>query len=288
MKTKYKDTIFIILFILLLGAYLYYLFCKPVEGFFAKTDACQIANENRIFMENQEKDVTQNLTNLENKFTSIAPIRAEIQSNLTKFACLQFNTSNPTCTTLTNAFNLVDTQLNTQLANKKLNEDTIAEANTKIPQLTASINDLNSRITKLNEALTTVISCDPRKSNYAGATQCATIDATVKEWNAKIATDTSSRSFLQTQLNTATANVTTTNPIIATLTSQKQSFQTQLGTNQCTTIKNTFICNELNNNLQLIDQSIQDARKEQEQYTTFFNSKRTPIDDIKALIQNSC
>lgn len=53
MKRTLHDTLFLLVFLILLGFFLYYIYYKPVEGFFAKEDACVVARADKTTIDNE-------------------------------------------------------------------------------------------------------------------------------------------------------------------------------------------------------------------------------------------
>lgn len=53
MKRNLLETILRTVFLLLVGAFLYYLFYKPVEGFFVKEDACSVARADKTTIDTE-------------------------------------------------------------------------------------------------------------------------------------------------------------------------------------------------------------------------------------------
>ncbi len=288
MKRNHKDTLLILLFLIVLSAFLYTLFYKPVEGFFAKKDACDVAVKNREFIQNQVNSVSGSLDKLQTKFDSIANIRAEIQGYLTKYDCLQFNTSDPVCTDLITQYNTTNTKLTNALADKKLYEEKQAEANTKIKALTDSIKASNDALAKIQEVLDKkIIVCTDK--DYADSTNtCFNIKGAKDQYNTNINKDTESRTSFQTQLTTSTQNLASLAKTIPEFDAQKKSLQTQLDKKECTRIKNTFACNEFRNQIKLLEKIIDNSKTAQKAYTDFFKAKSTPLDDIKKLVADNC
>lgn len=53
MKKTLQNTLFILSFLILLGFFLYYIYYKPIEGFFAKEDACVVARADKTYIDNE-------------------------------------------------------------------------------------------------------------------------------------------------------------------------------------------------------------------------------------------
>lgn len=279
MKRNLLQSILTTVFLLLLGAFLYYLFYKPVEGFFEKTDACDMAKKNQVFIQNQVNDVSANLVNLQTKLNKVGDIRSELQGLLTKYGCLQFNTSNAICINLSSRFTTTDTQLTNALIEKKTQEDKILEANTKIPQLTANITANTGKLTQLTTD--PILNCDPKKGTvYLTTDQCKLIVELLRKTQADINTDTTSKTYFTTQLTNSTSNLAKMNSVITDLDTSKKSVQSDLDKNNCTTIKSTFTCSELNGQLKLLEKTIDNAKKDQSYFQSYFTEKSAPLNAI--------
>lgn len=287
MKRNHKDTLLIVLFLIVLSAFLYTLFYKPVEGFFAKKDACDIAVKNREFIQNQVTSVSGSLDKLQTKFDTVANIRAEIQGYLTKYDCLQFNTSDPVCSDLITKYNTVTTSLTTALADKKLYEEKEGEANTEITKATNGIKINTEKLPPLLDLEQNVLKCKEKDYTDPNNT-CSKIKDAKKQFNDFIKLDTEKKAKFQKQLETSKQNLASFAKSIPDLDAQKKSLQTQLDQKQCTRIKNTFACNEFRNQLKLLEKIVDNAKTAQKAYTDFFKSKSSPLDDIKKLVTDNC
>jgi hypothetical protein len=287
MKRNHKDTLLILLFLIVLSAFLYYLFYKPVEGFFAKKDACDVAVKNREFIQNQVNTVSGSLDKLQKKFDSVGNIRAEIQGYLTKYDCLQFNSSDPVCNDLVNQFNSISAKLTNALADKKLYEEKEVEANTEITKATNGIKINTEKLPPLIDLELNVLKC--KEKDYADSNNtCSKIKDAKKQFNDFIKLDTEKKDKFQKQLDASKQNIALLSKSIPEFDAQKKSLQSQLDQKQCTKIKSTFACNEFRNQLKFLEKIVDNAKTAQKTYSDFFKAKSAPLDDIKKLVADNC
>jgi hypothetical protein len=286
MKMKKEEILLSFLFLFLLGYLLYLVFYKPVEGFFAKTDACDMANRNKTFIQNQVTDVSNNLLNLQNGIQRASGIRRELQDLLYTNNCLILATSD-TCATLNATFTNTSTQLKNALAEKKISDEKIASLNSQIATLTTDINALNTTITNLTSYFTQYnLSCTVATTagNYAGAQACTGLQRIQTDLPIKI----SDRTNLTTQLTAETTNNTRLQTNITSLDTTLKNTQDQLDTNACISYKSTFLCNQISSQYRVLDRTFQNSKADLIEYTNFYTAKSSPLADINALITNAC
>lgn len=284
--------VFPALFFCLFGAFLYYLFYKPVEGFFAKSDACEMATKNRDFILGQVNDVSKNLNNLDEKIKKVSGIRDEIQRLLDKNSCLTFNISNQTCFDNKRNYDYHNDFSNNYASELKKNNDIITDLTPKIKKFQDDYDANNVTYIRLTEVelQKNGLTCDPTVKNktYPGETSCAELIKVRNEYNTKMINATFEKNRLQPELTNATSEVARLTPLYNESYKNKLYWQGQLNTNKCFTVKSSFLCTELGNQLKFIDVAIKGAENNQIDFKRFFDEKTKPLTDINTILTNSC
>lgn len=116
---KSHHTLLILFFLVVLGFGLYTFYYKPVEGFFAKTDACATAKADKTFIQNQVTDISNSLAALQNKLNKVNSIKQEIQGIQSQNNCFTTNASSFLCEQLALQLEQLNTQISLGVSDQK-------------------------------------------------------------------------------------------------------------------------------------------------------------------------
>lgn len=139
MKRTLQDTFFLLVFIILLGFFLYYIYYKPVEGFFAKEDACAVARADKTTIDNEINSFTSNYNAILPTLSGAIGARSEIQAVLTSNNCTP-NSTQFLCQELNRQLNLLN--------------ETLTNAQNDISQYTEYLNTKRQNSTNLDSLIT--------------------------------------------------------------------------------------------------------------------------------------
>ncbi len=269
--------------LVLITAYLYYVFYKPVEGFFAKSDACDMIQKNRTFIQGQVDDVSKNLSNLQDKVTTTNTIGTEILDYLDKNACFSMNKTDTTCTSLWTQYTGASS--------------TISSVKTTIANLTSSIADLTKQLTTVQGRMD---AWDKNKSGgqytpkeFFEQLKCTanSADNTCKvltQMNNQYISDTATKPTLTNQITAQNTALTNAQTQLRNTQSTKINAVTSLTNGGCLTYKTNFFCSELLGQYNFLQTTIKNAQTNQQGFLSFFNTRRTPLDDIIKLQTDAC
>ncbi len=284
------------LLIFFITIYLYYLFYKPVEGFFAKSDACEVATRNRDFIQRQVNDVSANLVNLQSKLNQVTDIRTEIYRLLFNNNCLDFVTSNEPCKTIVNNYNQNEASLTKALADQKMNSDKLADLTGNLGALQANEAKNRDLIKRANDYLNIAKNCAESYFVDEKVGCCSILTAQRKrelcaqtlQLKRKAEDELNQLIEAPKQLPLLQANTTSLQDSVNRLKANKAKLQTDIDTNKCIRVKSSFLCLELEAQRKLLGTSIENGTFQQKSFLDFFKSKSTPLADINTLVSNSC
>jgi hypothetical protein len=146
MKRNLLETILRTVFLLLVAAFLYYLFYKPVEGFFVKEDACSVARADKTTI---DTEISKFLTGDRSAHFSGAGTSSSLVTQ-----CIA-DPNNYWCKDIWVGYNnMIPSTLSAAIGTRSEIQDTLSRNNCTASSTQFLCQTLNTQVSLLNDAIT--------------------------------------------------------------------------------------------------------------------------------------